>query len=151
MKYFFIVLTVLIFSTVKAQTAEDSVKAVINNLFTAMKNADGVMLKNCFSDSAVLQAIGKDRSGVTVVVTTPIQLFADQISRSVQGALDERITFDMVKVDDYLAIAWTPYVFHYNGMISHCGTNSFQLVRFEGAWKIQYVIDTRRQDGCVGK
>ena len=28
-----------------AQTAEDSVKAVVNNLFTAMKNADTVLLK----------------------------------------------------------------------------------------------------------
>lgn len=148
MKYFLIVLTVLVFTSARAQTAEDSVKAVISNLFTAMKNADGAMLKNCFSDSAVLQTIAKNRAGAMVVMTTPVQNFADQISKSVPGALDERISFETVKIDGPLAIAWTPYVFHYNGMISHCGTNSFQLVRFDGLWKIQYIIDTRRRDGC---
>lgn len=151
MKHFFIVLTVLTSSLSKAQTAEDSVKAVINNLFTAMKNSDGALLKSCFSDSVVLQTIGKTKEGTMVVMTSSAKSFVDQISTSVVGSLDERITFETVKVDGPLAIAWTPYTFYYNGMLSHCGTNSFQLVRFNGVWKIQYIIDTRRRQGCPGQ
>ena len=50
MRYFFIVLTVWGYGmTAAAQSAEDSVKTVINNMFAAMKNADGASLKNCFA------------------------------------------------------------------------------------------------------
>jgi hypothetical protein len=61
---------------------------------------------------------------------------------------DERITFETIKIDGPLAVAWTPYKFYYEGKFSHCGVNSFQLVRLNGAWKIQYLIDTRRRTGC---
>ena len=75
--------------------------------------------------------------------------FIEQISKATPGSLDERISFETVKVDGPLAIAWTPYSFYYNGQFSHCGVNSFQLVRFNGIWKIQYIIDTRRKTGCL--
>lgn len=150
MRYFFIVLTVWGYGmTAAAQSAEDSVKTVINNMFTAMKNADGTSLKNCFSDSIVFQTIARNREGAMVVRTESPAGFIDQISKATPGSLDERISFETVKVDGPLAIAWTPYSFYYNGQFSHCGVNSFQLVRFNGIWKIQYIIDTRRKQGCL--
>ncbi len=74
--------------------------------------------------------------------------FAKQISTLPKGAADEKITFDIVKVDADLASVWTPYQFYFNNKFSHCGVNSFQLVRINGEWKIQYIIDTRRKDNC---
>jgi len=135
----------------KAQSAEDSVKTVINRMFTAMKTADGGMLKSTFSDSIVFQTIARNKEGGTVVRTESPSGFIDQISKATAGSLDERITFETVKVDGPLAIAWTPYNFYFNGQFSHCGVNSFQLVRINGEWKIQYIIDTRRRQGCVGQ
>jgi hypothetical protein len=149
MKYFFIVLTVMLCGkTLQAQTAEDSVKAVINNMFTAMKNADPVLLKKCFADSMVLQTISKNEKGQLIVRNEAPQGFIDFISAVKAGDADERITFDVVRIDGPLAIAWTPYEFYLKGKFSHCGVNSFQLVRFNGEWKIQYLIDTRRKQGC---
>jgi len=135
--------------TAAAQSAEDSVKTVINNMFAAMKNADGTGLKNCFSDSILFQTIARNKEGAMVVRTESPAGFIDQISKATPGSLDERISFETVKVDGPLAIAWTPYSFYYNGQFSHCGVNSFQLVRFNGIWKIQYIIDTRRKQGCL--
>jgi hypothetical protein len=154
MKYFLIVLTIVLCGiNTKAQlvpsmqeTAEDSVKAVINKLFTGMKTADAALLKTCFADSMVLQTIS--RAGKLVVKNEDPAGFIDFISKEAPGNADERITFDVVKVDGPLAIAWTPYNFYYKGQFSHCGVNSFQLVRFNGEWKIQYLIDTRRKQGC---
>ncbi|MBM3415550.1 MAG: nuclear transport factor 2 family protein [Bacteroidetes bacterium] len=152
MKYFFIVLTVFFLgTTVTAQTAEDSVKAVINTVFTAMKKADGDMLKSCFSDSIILQMIGRNKEGKTIVRNENPQAFVDQVSRAKPDSLDERISFETIKIDGPLAIAWTPYSFYFNGQFSHCGVNSFQLVRFNGVWKIQYIIDTRRRQGCASQ
>ena len=152
MKHFFILLTLTVCgSFANAQSAEDSVKAVINEMFTAMKSADGEMLKSTFSDSIVFQSISRDKAGFTVVRSESPAGFINQISKATAGSLDERIMFETIKIDGPLAFAWTPYSFYYNNNFSHCGVNSFQLVRFEGVWKIQYIIDTRRKDGCIVK
>ncbi|HPG11630.1 MAG TPA: nuclear transport factor 2 family protein [Chitinophagaceae bacterium] len=150
MRYFLIVLTMLGLSmTTKAQSAEDSVKATINKMFDAMRKADGEMLKSCFSDSIVFQTIARSKEGKMIVRNESADGFVSQISKATAGLLDERITYETIKVDGPLALAWTPYSFYYNGNFSHCGVNSFQLVRFDGEWKIQYIIDTRRRQGCM--
>lgn len=142
----FAILTVLV---LKAQSAEDSVKAVITKMFWAMKagNGNGNVLSECFADSAILQTI-IEKDGTTTIKTEEVKGFADFVNTSPKDAADERISFDMVKVDGALAIAWTPYNFYYNGKFSHCGMDSYQLVRINGQWKIQYLIDTRRKDNC---
>jgi hypothetical protein len=136
-------------SFAKAQTAVDSVKATINQLFTGMKTSNSQLISDAFADSAVMQSIARTRDGKTIIRNESYKDFASSISKYPAGELDERITFDIVKVDANLAIAWTPYKFYLKGNFSHCGVNSFQLVRVNGIWKIQYLIDTRRKDGCV--
>ena len=131
------------------QPTTDSVKAAVNNLFVAMKNSDAALLRTCFADSAVLQAISRDKEGSLLVRNESVSIFAEGISKAAKGALDERITFDMIKIDGPLASVWTPYSFYYNGNFSHCGVNSFQLVRTKNGWKIQYLIDTRRKTDCL--
>lgn len=150
MKQILILLTALqcISIFTNAQTTEDSVKAVVNQLFTAMKNVDGAMLKDAFADSAVLQTIRRKQDGTFFVQDETVEDFVKSISTAKKDSLDERITFETIKIDGPLAIAWTPYKFFYAGKFSHCGVNSFQLVRINGRWKIQYLIDTRRRQGC---
>ena len=132
-----------------AQTTEDSVKAVINNLFAAMKNADSAGLKNTFSEWAVLQTITRTKEGETIVRTEVINDFASFVGKTTKGDADERISFGAIHIDGALASAWTPYQFYYKGNFSHCGVNSFQLIRIKGEWKIQYIIDTRRKEACL--
>ncbi len=133
---------------VEAQTAEDSLKSVINNLFVAMRNGDAVLLKTVFADSAILQTLVNEKAGKTVIRNEEVAGFIDFVSKQSKNAADERIVFDVIKINGDLAIVWTPYTFFYNGKFSHCGVNSFQLIRLNREWKIQYLIDTRRQNGC---
>jgi hypothetical protein len=150
MKQFFILLTIMGYGiNANAQTAEDSVKATINNLFTAMMNADTVSLKECFAENMVLQTISSDKEGHLKILTEKPAEFIQSISSLGAGDADERIGFESIKIDGPLAAVWTPYKFYYKGQFSHCGVNSFQLVRIKGQWKIQYIIDTRRKQGCL--
>ena len=135
-------------TTLNAQSAEDSVKAVVNKMFEAMHNADAESLKSTFSESVVFQTIATSKEGVVSVKTEDPKGFIDFVGKEKKSVLDERISFETIKIDGPLAVAWTPYKFYYNGTFSHCGVNSFQLVRTNGAWKIQYIIDTRRKSGC---
>ena len=149
MKQFFILLTVLTISVgSKAQSAEDSVKTVVNNLFTAMIRSDTSLLKTCFADSMILQTIVRGKNGGAEVKSETAEGFVKSISTLKPGAADERITFGNVLIDGPLALVWTPYKFYFNGQFSHCGVNSFHLVRFKDGWKIQYLIDTRRRMNC---
>lgn len=149
MKSFFIFLTLtLLTSTINAQSAEDSVKAAVNRLFDGMKNSDAELLRFAFADNAILQTIVKDKEGKTIIKNEKIEDFIEIVSKQSKGAADERIVFDLIKIDGPLAIVWTPYKFFFNGIFSHCGVNSFQLVKINGDWKIQYLIDTRRKKGC---
>ena len=149
MKPILIMLTMIFFSiSLQAQSTDDSVKAAVNQLFEGMKNANASMVSASFSDSAVLQTITTNREGQTVVRNNNAKDFSEFISKQKKGAADERISFETIKIDGPLAIAWTRYKFYYEGRFSHCGVNSFQLVRVNGEWKIQYLIDTRRRLGC---
>jgi len=148
MKRFFILLTMFITVNAQSQTPEDSVKAVINQMFDAMRNIDGAKLKDAFADSAILQTIARTKEGGIRIVNESIDNFVKSISRLPKDSADERISFETIKIDGPLASAWTPYKFYYASKFSHCGANSFQLVRINGRWKIQYLIDTRRRLGC---
>jgi hypothetical protein len=148
MKYFLILLTVATFTSARAQITEDSVRIAVSKMFTCMKNADAALLKSCFADSAILQTITRDKEGNVIVKNESIAEFIGFVSKQSPGAADERITFETIKIDGPLAIAWTPYNFYFSGQFSHCGVNSFQLVRLHGEWKIQYIIDTRRRQCC---
>lgn len=134
--------------SLKAQSTEDSVKAAVNKLFEAMKNSDSASLMSAFSDSAVLQTIVRAKNGTVRVMNEKVKDFGSSISKYSKGALDERISFGAIKIDDDLASVWTPYKFYFNNKFLHCGVNSFQLVRIKGEWKIQYLIDTRRTQPC---
>lgn len=149
MKHFMIFLALVTLGiTAQAQTATDSVKAAVNQLFIAMKAADTVMLKNAFHETAFLQTIVRNKEGATIIRTETLAEFAKQVSEFPKDAIDERIEFETIKIDGPVAAVWAPFKLYLNGKFYSCGVNSFQVVRINGAWKIQYIIDTRRQKGC---
>ncbi|MEP7106903.1 MAG: nuclear transport factor 2 family protein [Ferruginibacter sp.] len=132
---------------VNAQSARDSVIATVNNLFEAMKKGDTVLLKKCFAENAILQTI-KDEKGIIKVIEEKVAEFVGFVGKETVGAADEQIVVEAIKIDGPMATVWTPYKFYYKGKFSHCGVNSFQLVRLNEVWEIQYLIDTRRKEGC---
>ncbi len=149
MKQFFVFLIFITLSfALKAQTAADSVKKVIATLFDGMKNSDTALLISAFADSAILQTITKNKAGNLVVENETVKKFAAMISTIPKGDADEQVVYDVVKIDGPLAMVWAPYKFYYKGIFSHCGINSFQLIKVNGQWKIQYLIDTRRKNNC---
>ncbi len=131
-----------------AQSEEAAVKEVVNRLFDGMRKSDTSMIRSAFSDKPILQTIVKNREGETRIMSEVVDSFIVSVARPRKEILDERIVFEKVLVDGDLAIAWTPYQFYFGENFSHCGVNSFQLVKLRGQWKIQYLIDTRRKQDC---
>ena len=142
------ILLLVLVSSLQAQTARDSIIATINLFFEGMKKADTTLLKSSLSENAVLQTIS-DKGGNTSVRNENLSNVIKSIGQLAPRAADEKIEIGTVLIDAGLASVWTPYKFYYNEKFSHCGVNSFQLVRINNAWKIQYIIDTRRTTGCL--
>lgn len=146
-KLFSLILTLCTLNCI-AQDDETAVKTVINNMFDGMRKTDSALIRSAFTSKAILQTIAKTKEGKVSVRNEAVDSFIMAVTRPHKEVYDERITFDVVKVDADLATVWTPYQFFIDGKFNHCGVNSFQLVKIEGQWKIQYLIDTRRKQDC---
>lgn len=146
-KRMLIILTI-ISTNVFSQSDEVAIKQTVNNLFDGMRKTDTSLIKSAFTDAPILQTVVKNKEGKIILLTEPLDSFLVAISKPHKDVYDERIVFDMIKIDAELAIVWTPYKFYVGDKFSHCGVNSFQLVKVNGKWAIQYLIDTRRRQGC---
>jgi hypothetical protein len=136
-------------NSIHAQSnAQDSVKQVINYMFKAMLNADSIGVVNCFTEDALMQTFAKNKEGKIIVKSNTVLDFALQISKLPKDSADEQIVFESIKIDGPMASVWTPYKLYFNQRFLHCGVNHFVLARLNGVWKIQYIIDTRRKQGC---
>ncbi|MFD2584079.1 nuclear transport factor 2 family protein [Pedobacter vanadiisoli] len=126
---------------------ENAIKKTITNLFTGMKDADSTLARSAFADAAIMQTI-VNKEGKVSVRNESVNNFIKFIGTPHQQKYDERIVFTKILIDGDLAAVWTDYKFYLGDKFSHCGVNSFQLVKGDKGWQIVYIIDTRRKEGC---
>jgi hypothetical protein len=131
----------------KSQDAE--VRRVIDDLFSAMYNADASGLRKVFHDSARLGSVSMDAAGNTVVKYADISGFISYVGKLEKGVADERFTITDIRIDGKMASAWVPYNFYRAGSFSHCGVNHMLLTMGKDGWKVLTITDTRRKDGCL--
>lgn len=129
----------------KEAKPEKAIKAVINLFFEGLEKGDSTLLRNTCTAAPVLQTYMKDKDGQLKVFTEDFNEFVAFISVPSKDKYKEVIEFEAIHVEEALASVWTPYTFYLNDKVSHSGTNSFQLVKTEDGWKIQYILDTRRK------
>lgn len=132
-----------------SQSEEEQVKAVIVSLFDGMREKNTDKVSAAFTPEAIMNTVIAKAEG-SEVGSNSVADFAKRISSTpTETQLDERIMDYQIKVDGAMASAWTPYRFYVDGNFSHCGVNSFQLVKTAEGWKIVYIIDTRRKEPCT--
>lgn len=129
-------------------TEEEAIKETINSFFKGMYEADSALIKSVLADQAVFHTIISNPAATDKIVQQPIQEFLNFTAQLQKGDAVEKISFQTILTDGDLAMAWTPYQFYYKNKFSHCGVNAFQLVKNGDAWKIVYIIDTRRKNNC---
>ena len=100
-----------------------------------------------FIDEVSMQTIVPKR-GVMSLVDGSLSGFLHSIGTPHDKVYDERIMDYLIKIDGPMASVWTPYKFYLGEQFSHCGVNSFQLMKKSEGWKIIYLVDTRRKDNC---
>ena len=53
------------------------------------------------------------------------------------------------RVTRALASVWMDYRFYVGECFSHCGVDTFHLVRTAEGWRIVDLADARRREGCT--
>jgi hypothetical protein len=127
-----------------ASTAEAAPEAVVQQLFDAMAARDALAAKALFVPDAGLFSLGTNGKAIKM----PLEDFLNAIG-SGKAVWKERIWTPTVLVHGPIAAVWAPYDFHNNGAFSHCGYDSFSLLKTAAGWKITYISDTRETEGCV--
>ena len=150
MRQFITVLLLLMSIVAFSQaSAEDAVKKTIEKFFDGFHKGDTLIIKETLHDKLIMQTAYKNQKGEDILNQDNPKKFLNAIAtRPEDQKWDERLLAFHIKVDGNMANAWTPYEFWFNGKFSHCGVNSFQLFNDSGTWKIIYMIDTRRREGC---
>lgn len=150
MTRFIFYLCVLLTSVVFAQEDENAkVKATIDVFFEGFHKGDTTLMKSVMMDKMLLQTTYITKDGNHALVSEESSKLISAIAkRPNDQKWDERLLNYNIQIDGIMAHVWTPYEFWLNDEFSHCGVNSFQLFNDNGQWKIIYLIDTRRKQGC---
>jgi hypothetical protein len=136
-----ILLTILAaFATVSISAQDDKKAAgdLIDKLWEGMRLKNAEMIKSVFTADGQLVAIDKPRDGKGISTTRVFtaEAFAKNISEAKAPEFLERMPSPDIKIFGDLAIVTGRYTFHVGDRFSHCGTNTFNLVRTETGWKV---------------
>lgn len=137
-------------STFAQESAEEAeAKKVVTDFFEAFHKQDSTALRNLAHESVKMQSVGANKEGKTEVSSLAYGNFLKSIASIPSTTkFEEKLHSFDITVNGPLAHVITPYSFLVNDNLSHCGVNSFTLVKEENDWKIVYLIDTRKKEGC---
>lgn len=129
---------------------KQAVKDVVETFFDGFHKQDSMIIKSTLANDVVLQTTARNKQGKTLFKTEKIEKLITSITSIPDSiSFEEKLTSFSIQVDRTMANAWVGYEFWLNDKFSHCGINSFQLINFDGEWKIIYLIDTRGKAGCL--
>ena len=132
-----------------SQEKEQEVKNTIDTFFHGLHTGDTVLIKQVIHPEITMQTTFFNNEGFPVLRTSSSDRFLKSIgSKKPEDIWFEKLLDYKIHIDDNLASVWTPYEFYLNENFSHCGVNSFQLVKLNDGWVITYLIDTRRREAC---
>ena len=137
---------VLLFTAVSLTAADSDEKAVIaavQTMFDGMTAHNPEMVKSVMTPDARAVGVRGDRVG------TPRS--RDELAQAIAGGstpILERMWNPQVLVRGKIANVWTEYDFHANGKFTHCGIDTFLLLKTDEGWKIFSLTYTMETEGC---
>jgi hypothetical protein len=128
---------------VAADAEEKPVIAAIQTMFDGMAAHNPEMVKSAMTPDARLVAVRDGKIGAS--------RSRDEMVQAITGGtapLLERMWNPQVLVRGRIATVWTEYDFHADGKFTHCGIDTFLLLKTDEGWKIFSVTYTAETQGC---
>ena len=129
-----------------AASDEREVLAVTQKLFDAMVACDEVTIRAITVPEGRLYRLTVGADGPARSVT--LDEFATSFGKCGRKML-ERMWQPQVRVHKGIATVWTPYDFWLDGTFSHCGIDSFELMKTPRGWVLTGGSYTVEREGCA--
>lgn len=127
----------------------DKVKQVVNEFFIGLESGDSAALSSLFHSEIRLISTSLDGEKRNRIDVMSGDDFLQAISVPRDGIWEERVENLVVSLDQGLSNVWMDYNFYLNGELSHCGVNSFEMIKEGDNWLIVGISDTRRRKNCA--
>jgi len=125
---------------------DEAILKVVDTFLLALGNGDRELQKTVeYSDGVLaISRFTKDAPG------TVRRMPASQLQQPTpdHDPFVEVYWEPVVQLRGPFAQVWAPYELRNNGEVVHCGIDAFQLVKDQGAWKIQASMSTIEPDAC---
>lgn len=131
-----------------AQSDSAAVVAAAQQLLDAINTRDVALAKSVLAAGAQFAAVRVTAAGQAPARIVSDTAFFRQISTGSTKQL-ERMWSPIVRVRGAIADVWTPYDFHIDGTFSHCGIDTFTLLKTAAGWKIVGIAYTVEPTGCA--
>ena len=131
-----------------AQSSEEqSVHNTVNQFFQALAERDRALLASItLPGSLNISTSVSDQGTAQIRIQNHTQLLNNLGGEG--PALLERAWNPTILISRDIATFWAPYDFHVNGAFSHCGVDSFQLVKRQGQWFLANLSWTVERENC---
>jgi len=126
----------------------DAVLSAVQTFFRTMTEKDVEGARTVLEPEGRFFSVRTGAGGARTVRSFTNQSYLDGLAggtvRQVERIWDARVT-----VHGDVANVWAPYDFHRDGIFSHCGVDSFDLIRTPQGWKITGGVYTVEPEGCA--
>lgn len=138
----------LMLTTAVADEADDraTVMDVIETFFAGLTAKDTDSMRQIMTEDGILYGYRETAEGLVVFNPTHAAYLENLASR--EGIPVERIWDVEIMLHDRIAVVWTPYDFYSDGVFSHCGMNSFSMLKTDDGWKITGVVFSVQPENC---
>ena len=136
-----------------AQSAErsaDSTAALetATALLRAISTRDAALARQVMLPGAQLVAIGDPAIATARARTQTDSAFVQMLTDPGPKFL-ERMWEPTLFLQGSVATIHAAYDFHLDGAFSHCGVDTFTLVKSQGQWRISHIAYTTQRSGCA--
>ena len=133
---------------IPAPTAdEQSIMQPVNAVFAGIAARDPVALNAQLVPGGSATIVIEQPNGSRTIQRST---WAETVARFQPGPekFEERLSNPAIESDGSVAVVWGDYLFLIDGKVHHCGTDHFDLIRDNSAWKIANVTFSERATGC---
>ncbi|MDG1951081.1 MAG: nuclear transport factor 2 family protein [Gammaproteobacteria bacterium] len=145
--FLFVLAAALSHHTFGQSDDEKLVRATAEQFFLAIETKDRALLESIMVPGSLnisTQELQNDQAKITTLnYTSMIDLLTGAGNEKKERAWDETIL-----VQGHIAVYWAPYDFHVDQKFTHCGIDSFQLIKKERRWLISNASWTRETLNC---
>ena len=136
------------FARAQSDADEAAILHTVDAFFAALANRDRESLEALTIPGSLNISVSVEADGsVRFSNRNHDELIAALSSPSANKPL-ERYWDATVLVRGDIAVFWAPYDFHVGSQFSHCGIDSFQLIRRQGKWLLSNLSWTSEREAC---